>query len=363
MEDYFETLFEPTRKEHRKERKIASKTDRSQYKTSNMRQKIIQSPPKASETLFEGRVVSIRSQEIEVAVKKNYVSEIMICTLKGALKESKHRDKNLIIVGDLVLLEPLGNKEGVIHHVLPRTSVLSRQDNLRRIKNQLVAANVDQVLITTSLGNPSFRPSIIDRYLVAAEKGNLHPAIVINKIDLCTSHEKEASLVKESVSLYKQLGFPVVCVSALTGEGMSELQSIVQGKLSVFSGQSGTGKTHLINCLTGLSLHTQSVRPGGKGSHTTTSARLLELPFGGWCIDTPGIRSFGIWDFKQEDLAIVFKEIAEASEKCLFADCKHQGESGCFVEQAIKEGLISPVRYASYLSLLSSLHENREWYA
>jgi ribosome biogenesis GTPase len=357
MDDYFECLFDPSRKECRRERKIASKSDRSKYKTSNLQKKEKEPPPNLN-TLFEGRVTSIHSHNIDVATSLGK----LFCTLKGTLKEERHHHKNLIIVGDLVLLEPLGNGEGVIHHVQPRTSVLSRQDHLHRIKRQLVAANVDQVLITTSFGEPSFRPSIIDRYLVAAEKGNLHPAIVINKIDVRAAYEENAATIDECVALYKKLGYGVACVSARTGEGMDHLRSLMQGKISVFSGQSGTGKTELVNALTGMRLQTQEVRSGGKGAHTTTSAKLLDLPFGGFCIDTPGIRSFGIWDFKQEDLPLVFKEIAEAAEKCYFSDCKHQGEEGCFVIQAIEEGLISPLRYSSYLSLLSSLQENKEWY-
>ena len=357
MNEDFDSLFEPTRREQRKESKAASKADRSKYKLSNLQKKEKELAP-THEKFIQGRVILIRSQAIEVATP----SGVLTCTLRGTLKQERHHHKNLIIVGDLVLCEPLGNKAGVIDHVLERTSVLSRQDHLRRIKKQLVAANVDQVLITMSIGEPSLRPSIIDRYLVAAEKGNLHPSIVINKIDLLEKYPEEKELLETTISLYKQLGFSIIGVSAKTGEGMEELRSLLKDKVSVFSGQSGTGKTLLVNSLTGLSLQTQAVRAGGKGAHTTTAARLLALPFGGWCIDTPGIRSFGIWDFQQEDLMVAFPEIAEQATQCFFKDCLHTGESGCHVAKALEEGLISPLRYSSYLSLLTSFQETKKWY-
>lgn len=357
MDEDFDSFFAPSRREHRRERKIASKIDRSKYKLSDLKKRE-KEPLPSKENLIQGRVILIRSQDIEVATSLG----IFLCTLRGTLKQERHHHKNLIIVGDMVLLERLSDKEGVIHHVLPRTSVLSRQDHLHRIKKQLVAANVDTVLITMSLGEPSLRPSIIDRYLVAAEKGNLHPAILINKIDLQEKYPEEKELLEEIKELYSNLGFPLVCVSGRTGEGMDELKALLKDKVSVFSGQSGTGKTLLVNTLTGLSLQTQEVRSGGKGAHTTTSARLLPLPFGGWCIDTPGIRSFGIWDFQQEDLLVAFPEIAEAATECFYKDCKHTGESGCHVAQALEEGSISSLRYNSYLSLLSSLQETKKWY-
>ena len=356
MDEDFESLFAPSRREQRRERKNASKTDRSKYKHSDLRKREERARP-THENLVEGRVVLILSQNIEVATP----SGRRLCTLRGTLKQERHHHKNLIIVGDLVLVELLGESEGFIHHVLPRKSVLSRQDHLLRIKNQLVAANVDQVLITMSIGEPSLRTSIIDRYLVAAEKGNLYPAIVINKMDLRAKYPEESSLVDEVERLYKSLGFPVVSLSARTGEGMKDLEALLKDKVSVFSGQSGTGKTLIVNALTGLSLQTQAVRSGGKGAHTTTSARLLPLPFGGWCIDTPGIRSFGIWDFKKEDLLSTFPEITEAGEGCLFKNCSHRGESGCCLEKAVEEGKVSPLRYSSYLSLLASLDEAKKW--
>ncbi len=357
MNEDFESFFAPSRREQRRERKAASKADRSKYKLTNMRKRE-EEPTPSHEKFVQGRVILIRSQDIEVATS----SETMVCTLRGTLKQERHHHKNLIIVGDLVLVEPAFQGNGVIHHVLPRTSVLSRQDHLHQIKKQLVAANVDQVLITMSIGEPHLRPSIIDRYLVAAEKGNLHPAIVINKIDLLDKYPEEKDLLTELSTLYSKLGFTILCVSATSGEGIKQLEALLKDKVSVFSGQSGTGKTLLVNLLTGLSLQTQPVRSGGKGAHTTTSARLIPLPFGGWCIDTPGIRSFGIWDFQAEDLLVAFPEIAEAGTKCFFKDCLHKGESGCHVAKALEEGAISPLRYNSYLSLLASLHETKKWY-
>jgi len=351
-DEEWEQAFSPSKREMRHERKRASRTDRSKYKKTD--QKKIALPRSISKHHKLGKVVRIRSQNIDVSIGKN----LYTCSLRGVLKRERTRDKNIIVVGDNVWTLLLDEVTGVIQRVAPRTSLLCRQEHLHRKKQQLVAANIDQVIITVSLAEPICKTTIIDRYLVAAQKGNLSPLIVFNKEDLKKSYPEQLPLIKEYQRLYSDLGIRSIVLSAKTGVGMEKLKKALKGKVSVFSGQSGTGKSKIINALTGLTLRTGEVRAIGKGSHTTTFAQLLALPFGGWCVDTPGIRSFGIWELEKEDLRHTFPEIFD--QPCAFANCWHIGEEGCKVSQAIEEGTVSPLRLNSYLSLLSSIKEKKD---
>lgn len=342
-------LFTPSRRELRRERKIAKRTDRSKYKISDRGKQASHPTPKnISAEGVQGRVTCVRSQGIDVTAEgKTYT-----CSLKGSCKLDRTLAKNLVVVGDNVLFEITGPADGSIHRICPRSSSLCREEHLHRIKQQLVAANVDIVLITVSLAEPSLRPSIIDRYLLAAEKGNIRPVILINKIDLRDQYLEEAALADECLRLYPSLGITTVALSTRTGEGMAQVKELLRDKISVLSGQSGTGKSCIINALTGLSLKTGSIRAVGKGSHTTTSTTLIPLPSGGWCIDTPGIRSFGVYDLQKEDLRLIFKELF--AEPCAFSNCWHIGEHGCVVPKGVEDGKISPLRLRSYLSLLAA---------
>jgi ribosome biogenesis GTPase len=352
----WEGFFDPSRREMREERKQARRSDRSKYKVSDRTKgEARKAVPVCSSGLKEGKVTQIRSHEIDVTSE----GCVYLCTLKGALKFERDRLKNLVAVGDNVLFEPITAETGSVHSILPRSSLLSRQDHLRRLKKQCVAANVDLLLITVSLAEPALKPAMIDRYLVAAKKGHLTPIVLINKMDLADQFPEEAALVQETIRLYDSLGVRSLCLSARTGEGLDELKNLLKGKVAVFSGQSGSGKTCIINALTGLSLKTGFIRAIGKGAHTTTSTRLIPIPSGGWCIDTPGVRSLGIFELEREDLAEEFAELF--SQPCVFANCWHTGEKGCAVPDAVEKGEVSSLRFSSYLSLLASLEEEREF--
>ncbi len=343
-------LVTPSRREQRKERKQAKRADRSKYKhTDQAKQTHVERLAKHTEGLEQGKVIGIQSHEISVATGQ----KIFTCSLRGVCKFDRTLQKNLVVVGDNVLFEVTAPNTGYIHLILPRSSLLCRAEHFHRVKQQLVAANVDCVLITVSVAEPLLKPSIIDRYVLAAQKGNLSPVLVINKIDFKESYPREAMLADECLRLYSSLGIPTIALSAVTGEGLEELKRMLKDKVSVFSGQSGTGKTCILNALTGLSLRTGSIRAVGKGSHTTTSPQMIPLPFGGWCIDTPGIRSFGVFDLRKEDLPHAFPEIF--SQPCAFANCWHRGEQGCAVPEAIAQGRVSPLRLTSYITLLGSL--------
>ncbi len=330
------------RKQSRKERRHAQETDRSKFKKTDIKKESSQLDP----ALPRGRVVAISG---EGAMVENHEGCRCLCSLKGLLKKEKMQAKNLIAVGDFVRF-----KESAIAHVEERTSYLSRQDITGR-KEQLIAVNIDQVLITTSVINPPLKPALIDRYIIAARKGNMHPILIINKMDLLSeASDEELELFQEFLSAYEPLGIPILSVSTTTGLGVEALRSLMKDKSSVFSGQSGVGKSSLINAAFGLSLKTGDLAlKTAKGSHTTSSAELLSLPGGGYCIDTPGIRGFGIWGLDKDDVTSHFVDIQQFSSQCKFPDCMHIQEPKCAVQKALEEGKISPLRYESYRTLLA----------
>lgn len=361
-----EEYFKENRKSSKIERKIASAKDRSKYKKTD-REKFKKSEELhkniklSKEKLLTGRVLSIVPEGIMV----EYEGQTIPCTLRGLLKKDKSQFKNLVTVGDFVLFEK-GANEGLIAHVQPRKSVLSRADNLSRRKEQLIAANIDQVLITVSVVEPPLKASLVDRYIIAARKGKMDPVVVVNKIDLLNVEEAENQLVAETERLlfeellaaYASVEIPVVRVSTATGEGLDGLRAVMKDKASVFSGQSGVGKTSLINAITHYNLDIGDVvGKTKKGAHTTTTAKLLPLEFGGWCIDTPGIKSFGIWDLKKEEIEEYFAEIHAHGRGCHYPDCSHLHEAGCAVQLALEKEQISAMRYESYVALIDSVSQ------
>jgi ribosome biogenesis GTPase len=346
-----------TKKERKTERKIASRRDRSKYKKTDLhkREKLLSAEAHkrlAKKDLMRGRVLAISPEGISV----EHNGEIFLCVLRGTLKQEMTHAKNLVTVGDFVLFEIEKGKDGSIAHVEERRSVLLRQEHLRRRQKQLIAANIDQVLITVSVVKPPLKPSLVDRYIIATCKGEMKPVIVINKIDLLEDTSVEKELFDLFFTTYRALDIPVFPISATTGEGIDLLKKQMENKASVFSGQSGVGKSSLINAITGLSLPIADiVAKTKKGAHTTSTAQLIPLAFGGWCIDTPGIRSFGVWDLQKEDLNAYFPEISAIGQRCKYPNCTHSHEPGCALVEAIENSEISPLRADSYLKLLEEL--------
>ena len=355
--------FGEERKSGKLERKIAGAKDRSKYKKTDQR-KQPKNPRDVSEDhlLKRGRVLSIASQGIIVSAD----GELLMCTLRGLLKKDKTQMKNLVVVGDFVLFESTNKGEGLIASIEPRRTVLSRADNLSRRREQLIAANIDQVIITISVVSPELKPALVDRYIIATQKGGMDSLVVVNKIDLLTASGQdpviqlqEIEKFKMFLEAYRQADIPVIPVSTQTGEGIEALKLAMKDKSSVFSGQSGVGKSSLINA---MSLHKltvgEIVEKTGKGSHTTTTAQLLPLEFGGWCIDTPGIKSFGVWDLDKDEIEHYFPEIFTCGHQCRYPNCSHLHETGCAVKEAVDKGEISPMRYESYLTLMQSASED-----
>jgi len=353
----YEEEFPESKKERKTARKIASRRDRSKFKKTNLEKrekKLLQATQKklSKKELLRGRVLAITPEGIAV----EYQETVILCTLRGALKQETTQAKNLIAVGDFALFEMKNEKEGSIAHVEERHSILSRQEHLRRRQKQLIASNIDQVLITMSVVKPSLKPSLVDRYIIAAYKGGMQPVIILNKVDLLEAGSADEALVELFIATYTALNIPVISLSAVTGIGIEKLKKQMKDKASVFSGQSGVGKSSLINAMTGLSLPIgEIVEKTQKGTHTTSAARLIPLDFGGWCIDTPGIRSFGVWDLQREDLKNYFPEIDEISNQCKYPNCTHSHEPGCALEAALSAGEISPLRVESYLKLLEEI--------
>lgn len=349
--------FGEERKKKKLERKQLKASDRSRFKKTDKDKWLLQNKKdqeRSTEGLTKGRVLSIGSKEATVDAEGKLYS----CGLRGLLKKVKTQDKNIITVGDFVHFLPLNDKEGTIQSVEERYSLLARADNLSRKKQQLIAANIDQVLITTSVVLPALKPFLIDRYIIAADKGGMQPIVLVNKIDLLSISPAESEIYEELKAGYLAANIPVISLSCKTGDGIEELKSVMKDKASVFSGQSGVGKSSLINLVTGLDLRIgDTVEKTGKGSHTTTAASLIPLPFGGFCVDTPGIKSFGVWDLTRSQVEAYFDEIHEMGAQCKFPDCHHLHETECAVKEAVQEKKLSYLRYLSYLSLLETIDE------
>ncbi len=268
-------------------------------------------------------------------------------------------------VGDRVLVELDGQEGGSIEEVLPRRTKLARASAGEGTREQVLAANVDQVLIVSSIRDPLFRPLLVDRILAGAERGGMHACIVINKLDL----ESERAPKKKEILLaggpeavkssseweryYHELGYPIFMCSAKDGTEIPELRERLRGHITVFSGLSGVGKSSLLNAIEpGLSLAVGKVSGRHReGKHTTTHSSLLRLSHGGHVVDTPGIRNFGLYGAAPEEIAPLFREFRSLLGTCAFNDCSHTHEPDCKVREAMEHQQIDSLRYRSYCEL------------
>jgi ribosome biogenesis GTPase len=267
------------------------------------------------------------------------------CATRRLLKTLATDQRHVVVAGDVVWFRPEGSDQGIIERVEPRHGVLSRTSRNRR---HVLVANVDQVLIVTSAAEPRMKPNLIDRFLVSAEKAQIRPIICINKIDLVNAAD-----LMPLVGVYAQLGYEVQLLSAATGFGVEALRERVAGAESVIAGQSGVGKSSLLNAIEpGLALRVQTVsEESQKGRHTTTTAELLPLAIGGFVVDTPGIRQFQLWDVIPEEVAGYFRELRPYVSRCRFPDCTHTHEEPCAVKDAVADGWIDARRYESYVQI------------
>jgi len=275
------------------------------------------------------------------------------CGLPGKWRLRKRRQTMPIAVGDRVRLAVTSQGQGTIEEVLPRRGgKLSRKAVGDRGLEQVVAANVDQLVAVVAAAQPELNRRLLDRLVVSGEHGELEVAVCINKIDLV-----EPSAVEPLLSVYRRLGYAALATSAVTGAGVDGLRSLLKDKTSVVAGPSGVGKSALLMAVQpGLELRVGEVSAAtGKGRHTTTAVSLLPLEFGGYVVDTPGIREFALFDIERSVLQHCFPEIAERFGQCRFADCSHVREPDCAVVAAVEAGEIDAGRYESYRRILESL--------
>jgi ribosome biogenesis GTPase len=272
------------------------------------------------------------------------------CTVRRLLRSLTIDERSVVTTGDRVWFRPAQDNEGTIEKVEPRYGLLTRKSWKRE---HVLVANVDQIVIVAALAEPSLKPHLIDRYLVAASMGNLKPIICFNKADLV-----ETAAFQPILGMYAQLGYDALLTSAETNRGIEELREHLHGRQTVFSGQSGVGKTSLLNALEpGLELRVREVSDvNQKGRHTTTTAELIRLNFGGWVVDTPGIRQFDLWNVISAELDGHFPEFRPFVAHCGFPGCSHLREENCAVRQALDEGWIDPQRYYSY----RGIHETKD---
>ena len=260
------------------------------------------------------------------------------------------RQKSALAVGDRIIV----GEDSRVSEVLPRRSVLARPDPLNKHLQRLIAANIDVVIHVVSVKAPPLRPRLIDRYLIAIQRGGAQAAVCVNKVDLLDHDERVAEL--EKVATYRDLGVPVVPTSTKTGEGLDTLRELVQGKTAALVGHSGVGKSSILNAIDKeLQLAVNELHRRGTGRHTTTASTLYDFGDGTYLIDTPGIREFGLWDLDRESLRDYFPEFAEAAESCRFNDCTHTHEPGCEVKERVEAGTMNRARYDTYLRLYEDL--------
>ena len=280
--------------------------------------------------------------------------------LKGKIRLRNNESTNPVAVGDHVRFESATDSlsdislknPAQISEVLDRKNHLIRKSTNLSRQSHVIAANVDMAFAVVSLYFPEIKLPFLDRMLVTCEVYGIPVTIVLNKVDLYREEAPQA--VADFIDIYTNAGYRVVCTSARTGEGVDELRSLTCGNVCLFSGESGVGKSSLIKALD----HTLDPKIGRisdvhlQGKHTTSLYEMYRLRTGGWVIDTPGLRGFGLVNLEKEEISRYFPEMLKISENCRFTPCTHTHEPGCAVKEAVEEGRISPERYSSYLGMI-----------
>jgi ribosome biogenesis GTPase len=277
----------------------------------------------------------------------------LLCEVRRSLKASDTGFTNIVAVGDQVQVSHNGAARGMVEAVLPRRSALARPDPFYSHLRQVIVANVDQLLVVASWREPAFWPELVDRYLIAAARNGLTPVICVNKVDLAEDPAEPQTVLRA----YCDAGYTVLLTSAQNGSGVEGLRRLLQGQTTALAGLSGVGKSSLLSAVEpGLHLRVGEVSERKhEGRHTTTQVSLHPLAAGGFVVDTPGIREFGLSGLHKGDLAGFYPEFAALKGQCRFEDCTHAREPGCVVKLAAREGRLAAMRYDSYRKILADL--------
>ena len=292
-------------------------------------------------SLLAGRVLRVHGASSVVQTEDGRQFQ---CVTRRILKTLSTDQRQPVVAGDYVLVRPAPNNEGMIERVEPRHGTIARSSKQRK---HVLVTNVDQVLIIASAEQPALKPNLIDRMILTAEQSGVKPVVCINKIDLIDPAE-----LQPLTGVYAQMGYKVLLLSVETGFGLERLRQLLTNRSSVVAGQSGVGKSSLLNAVDSqIQLRVAEIGNAQKGKHTTTTAELIQLSWGGYVVDTPGMRQFMLWDIIPEEVFGLFRDLRPYENLCHFPDCTHSHEEDCAVKMAVGEGWLDLRRYESYLAI------------
>ncbi len=310
--------------------------------------------------LKKGKVIKSTGSWYQILSEEG---ETVDCRIIGKFRLNGLKLTNPVAVGDDVEYVDEGEEEGLIKKILPRQNYVVRQSPRKKHNLHLIASNVDQAVLVITIVNPNLKQGFIDRFLMMTEPHDIPAIIVFNKSDLFG--EEEEMILAGLIAIYESIGYVAMAASSVSGEGIAELKAKLEGKVTLISGQSGVGKSTLINAIdSGLELRTEEISDSsGKGQHTTTFAEMFKVDGleNTFIIDTPGIKTLAFNNLEPMDVAHNFREFFMESENCKFGNCSHRNEPKCAVKEAVEKGEISELRYHNYLQIVEEIEDQNYW--